>query len=103
MKTEVAIVGAGPAGLLLGHLLRAEGIDVVIVERQSPEYVLSRIRAGVLETVTTEPGAARLAVDPVTHKLFVPNADFAAAPEGGSAQNAPFTPPRNFRILIFGP
>ena len=54
MKTQVAIVGAGPAGLLLGHLLRAEGIDVTIVERQSAEHVLSRIRAGVLETVTTE-------------------------------------------------
>jgi p-hydroxybenzoate 3-monooxygenase len=54
VKTQVAIVGAGPAGLLLGHLLRAEGIDVTIVERQSAEHVLSRIRAGVLETVTTD-------------------------------------------------
>lgn len=52
MRTQVAIVGAGPAGLFLGHLLRAEGLDCVIVERQSPEYVLSRIRAGVLEEVT---------------------------------------------------
>lgn len=54
MKTQVAIVGAGPAGLLLGHLLRAEGIDCVVVERQSPEYVLGRIRAGVLERTTTD-------------------------------------------------
>lgn len=54
MKTQVAIIGAGPAGLLLGHLLRAEGIDCVIVERQSPEYVLGRIRAGVLERTTTD-------------------------------------------------
>ena len=53
MKTQVAIIGAGPAGLLLGHLLRAEGIDCVIIERVSGDYVLSRIRAGVLETVTT--------------------------------------------------
>ncbi|MEO5773742.1 MAG: 4-hydroxybenzoate 3-monooxygenase [Sphingomicrobium sp.] len=53
MKRQVAIVGAGPAGLLLGHLLRADGIDAVIVERRSAEYVLSRIRAGVLEEVTT--------------------------------------------------
>lgn len=53
MKTQVAIIGAGPAGLLLGHLLRAEGIDVVVLERQAADYVLSRIRAGVLETVTT--------------------------------------------------
>lgn len=52
MKTQVAIIGAGPAGLFLGHLLRAEGIDCVVVERQTPDYVLSRIRAGVLEQVT---------------------------------------------------
>jgi p-hydroxybenzoate 3-monooxygenase len=51
--TQVAIVGAGPAGLLLAHLLAAEGVDVVVIERRSPEYVLGRIRAGVLETVTT--------------------------------------------------
>jgi p-hydroxybenzoate 3-monooxygenase len=52
VKTQVAIVGAGPAGLLLGHLLRAEGIDCVVIERQTPDYVLGRIRAGVLEQVT---------------------------------------------------
>lgn len=50
---QVAIIGAGPAGLLLGHLLRQAGIDCVLLERQSPDYVLGRIRAGVLETVTT--------------------------------------------------
>ncbi len=53
MKTQVAIIGAGPAGLLLGHLLRAEGIDCVVVERVAGDYVLGRIRAGVLEQVTT--------------------------------------------------
>jgi p-hydroxybenzoate 3-monooxygenase len=52
MRTQVCIVGAGPAGLLLGHLLRAEGIECVVLERRSPEYVLGRIRAGVLEQVT---------------------------------------------------
>ncbi|WP_284126601.1 4-hydroxybenzoate 3-monooxygenase [Parerythrobacter aestuarii] len=54
MKTKVAIVGAGPAGLLLGHRLRAEGIDVVVVERASADYVLGRIRAGVLEKTTVD-------------------------------------------------
>lgn len=49
MKTQVAIIGAGPSGLLLGQLLMRQGIDNVIVERKSGEYVLSRIRAGVLE------------------------------------------------------
>ncbi|HWK41457.1 MAG TPA: 4-hydroxybenzoate 3-monooxygenase [Croceibacterium sp.] len=52
MKTQVCIIGAGPAGLLLGHLLRAEGIECVVLERQSPDYVLGRIRAGVLEQIT---------------------------------------------------
>jgi p-hydroxybenzoate 3-monooxygenase len=51
---QVAIIGAGPAGLLLGHLLRADGIDCVILERAAPDYVLGRIRAGVLERVTTD-------------------------------------------------
>ncbi|MEK1907303.1 MAG: FAD-dependent monooxygenase, partial [Pseudomonas sp.] len=49
MKTQVAIIGAGPSGLLLGQLLHQAGIDNIIIERQSPDYVLSRIRAGVLE------------------------------------------------------
>ncbi|HSG55960.1 MAG TPA: 4-hydroxybenzoate 3-monooxygenase [Paracoccaceae bacterium] len=52
MKTQVCIIGAGPAGLLLGHLLRAEGVDCVVLEQRDPDYVLSRIRAGVLENIT---------------------------------------------------
>jgi p-hydroxybenzoate 3-monooxygenase len=52
MKTQVCIIGAGPAGLLLGHLLRAKGVDCVVLERRTPEYVLGRIRAGVLERTT---------------------------------------------------
>jgi p-hydroxybenzoate 3-monooxygenase len=52
MRTEVAIVGAGPAGLLLGALLDKAGIDNVIVERSSAAHVLGRIRAGVLEQGT---------------------------------------------------
>ncbi len=54
MKTQVAIIGAGPAGLTLGHLLHQLGIDSVIVETHSREYVESRIRAGVLEQNTVE-------------------------------------------------
>ena len=61
-KIEVAIIGAGPAGLLLGHLLRAEGIDCVVIERQTPDYVLGRIRAGVLEQITVDL-MARLGLD----------------------------------------
>jgi p-hydroxybenzoate 3-monooxygenase len=54
MRTQVAIIGAGPSGLLLGQLLFKAGIDNVIIERQSGEYVLSRIRAGVLEQVCVD-------------------------------------------------
>ncbi|MEN5315547.1 4-hydroxybenzoate 3-monooxygenase [Pseudomonas koreensis] len=49
LKTQVAIIGAGPSGLLLGQLLHNAGIDTLILERQTPDYVLGRIRAGVLE------------------------------------------------------
>ncbi|WP_355606782.1 4-hydroxybenzoate 3-monooxygenase [Xanthomonas cannabis] len=49
MRTQVAIIGAGPSGLLLGQLLLRAGIDTLIVERQAPDHVLGRIRAGVLE------------------------------------------------------
>ncbi|MEO9133234.1 MAG: FAD-dependent monooxygenase, partial [Sphingomonas sp.] len=54
MKTQVVIIGSGPSGLLLGHLLRSAGIKCVVVDRQSRAHVLSRIRAGVLETCTTD-------------------------------------------------
>ncbi|RZT36381.1 4-hydroxybenzoate 3-monooxygenase [Cupriavidus agavae] len=53
-STRVAIVGAGPAGLLLGQLLTVAGIDNVIIEQRSPAYVLGRIRAGILECGTVE-------------------------------------------------
>jgi len=52
MRIPVCIIGAGPAGLLLGHLLQAEGIECMVLERQTPDYVLGRIRAGVLENIT---------------------------------------------------
>jgi p-hydroxybenzoate 3-monooxygenase len=52
MRTQVAIIGSGPAGLLLGALLHKLGIENVILERQSRDYVLGRIRAGVLEQGT---------------------------------------------------
>ena len=53
-RTQVVIMGAGPSGLLLGQLLHKAGIDAVVLERQSGEYVLGRIRAGVLEQVTVD-------------------------------------------------
>jgi p-hydroxybenzoate 3-monooxygenase len=54
LRTKVAIIGAGPAGLLLGQLLHASGIDNVILERHTGQYVLARIRAGLLEEGTVK-------------------------------------------------
>ncbi|MDC4368391.1 4-hydroxybenzoate 3-monooxygenase [Acinetobacter baumannii] len=54
LKTQVAIIGSGPAGLLLGQLLYKAGIDHIIVEQRSAEYVASRIRAGILEQVSVD-------------------------------------------------
>ncbi len=54
MRTQVAIIGAGPAGLLLGQLLQKNGIHNVILERHTGDYVLSRIRAGVIEQVAVD-------------------------------------------------
>jgi len=54
MRTQVAIIGGGPSGLMLGRLLEQAGVDAVIIERKSPDYVLGRIRAGVLEQGTID-------------------------------------------------
>jgi p-hydroxybenzoate 3-monooxygenase len=73
VETQVGIVGAGPAGLLLAHLLHRDGIDAVVLERHSRDHVETRIRAGVLEQGTvdllTELGlGARLAREGLTHR-----------------------------------
>jgi p-hydroxybenzoate 3-monooxygenase len=53
-RTQVGIIGAGPAGLMLGHLLHLRGIDSVILENRSRDYVIERVRAGVLEQGTVD-------------------------------------------------
>lgn len=75
LRVQVAIIGAGPAGLLLGQLLHRAGVDTVIVERRSREHVLARIRAGVLEPGTVAlldaAGASdRLRAEALTHAGF---------------------------------
>lgn len=52
MRTQIAIIGAGPSGLLLGQLLNKAGIANVVIQQRSADYVPGRIRAGVLEQVT---------------------------------------------------
>ena len=54
MRVQVAIIGSGPSGLLLGQLLQLAGIDNIILEQRSREYVLGRIRAGILEEGAVE-------------------------------------------------
>ena len=54
MRTQVVVIGGGPAGLLLSQLLQRQGIETVLLERQSRAYVLARIRAGVIETGAVE-------------------------------------------------
>lgn len=75
MRTQVAIIGAGPAGLLLGQLLHKAGIENVILEQRSGDYVLSRIRAGVLESGTVAlldavGAAGRLHAESLPHDGF---------------------------------
>src|SRR5687768_3631384 len=54
MRTQVAIIGAGPAGMVLAHLLHRAGIEAVVLERRSRDYVEGRVRAGVLEQGTVD-------------------------------------------------
>jgi p-hydroxybenzoate 3-monooxygenase len=75
MRAQVAIIGAGPAGLLLGQLLHRAGIDTLIVENRSQDYVLARVRAGVLESGTVElleraGVGARCRAEGLTHEGF---------------------------------
>ena len=75
MRTNVVIVGAGPSGVLLGQLLFKAGVDAIIVERQTPDYVLGRIRAGVLEQVTLDV-LAQAGVDKRLPKDGLPHTGF---------------------------
>ncbi len=54
MRTQVALIGAGPAGMLLAHMLRQRGIEAVVLERRTRDYVEGRVRAGVLERGTVD-------------------------------------------------
>jgi p-hydroxybenzoate 3-monooxygenase len=54
IRTQVAIIGGGPSGLMLSHLLHLEGIESIVLERRSEDYVIQRVRAGVLEQGTVD-------------------------------------------------
>jgi p-hydroxybenzoate 3-monooxygenase len=100
VRTKVAIIGAGPAGLLLGQLLRTYGIDNIILERQTPEYVLGRIRAGLLEEGTValldEVGAgSRARSEGLLHRGI----ELAF---GGSRHRIDLTGPTGKSVMIYG-
>ena len=88
--TQVAIIGAGPSGLLLGALLAREGIDAVILEQRTPDYVLGRIRAGVLEQTTVEL-LERAGVADRLHREGLPHEGFDLC-FGGGRQSTGQTP-----------
>lgn len=100
MRTQVAIIGAGPAGLLLGHLLRAEGIEVVVVERATPDYVLGRIRAGVLERTATML-MERVGLADRMHREGLPHDGFALA-DGDRLIRIPVTALTGHHVLVYG-
>src|SRR5579875_3612424 len=81
MRTQVAIVGAGPAGLMLSHLLHKAGVDSIVLERRSREYVESRIRAGVLEQVTVDL-LREIGVDQRMDREGLPHDGFSLALDG---------------------
>jgi p-hydroxybenzoate 3-monooxygenase len=100
MRTQVAIVGAGPAGLMLGRLLERHGIDAVIVETRSADYVLSRIRAGVLEQASADLLTAagvgdRLATDGIVH-------DGVRLAFDGNTQRIDFDALTGRHVVIYG-
>jgi len=103
MPTQVAVIGAGPSGLLLGCLLDAVGIENVIAERQSREFVLGRVRAGVLEQATldllTRAGASeRLAREDIPHHGFLASTPARPAQHRGRAYTGIWSVP-NTQIL----
>ena len=100
MKTQVAIIGGGPSALLLGHLLHAERIDCVLFERKSRDYVESRIRAGVLETVTTDL-LHRLGVDAGLNANGLMEEGFNLA-DGDRLLRVPITEMTGKHVVVYG-
>lgn len=100
MRTQVAIIGGGPSGLLLSQLLHRAGIDTVVLERQSRDYVLGRIRAGLLEwgavELLREAGVgARMDREGLPH-------EGAALSARGRSFRVPFTDLTGKRLMIYG-
>lgn len=101
MRTQVVVIGSGPAGLLLGQLLTNAGIDNIVLERRSADYVLSRVRAGVLEEgmvgMIDEAGAgARM------HREGLPHDGFDLAFDGGHHRIDLHDLSGGKRVMVYG-
>jgi len=99
-RTQVCIIGAGPAGLLLGHLLLAEGVECVVLERRTPDYVLGRIRAGVLEEITVSL-MERLGLDARLKAEGLPHEGFNLA-DGERLTRIPITELTGKQVMVYG-
>ena len=100
MKTDVIIIGAGPSGLFLAHLLAQAGIDAVLIERQSRDYVLSRIRAGVLEQNTIDV-MAQLGLDARLKKEGLPH-DFVSLISQDHCIKIPVRELTGKQVVVYG-
>jgi len=100
MKTDVIIIGAGPSGLLLGHLLTQAGVDALIVERQLGEYILSRIRAGVLEQGTIDI-MTQLGLDGRLRKEGLPH-DYVSLTDRGKLIKIPVRELTGKHVVVYG-
>src|SRR6218665_467308 len=101
MRVQVAIIGSGPSGLLLGQLLTNAGIDNVIIDRVGKDHILARVRAGVLEEGTV--GLVdRAGVGERLHREGLPHDGFSLAFDGRDHRIDLFGLTGGKRVLVYG-
>ena len=100
MKTQVVIIGGGPSGLLLGHLLHSRGIDNIVLERKTRDYVLSRIRAGVLERGLLELMREAGVADRMEREGFLHDGTLISF--GNEMFRIPFTELTGHGVMVYG-
>jgi p-hydroxybenzoate 3-monooxygenase len=95
IRTQVGIVGAGPAGLMLGHLLHLAGIDSIIIENRAQDYVIERVRAGVLEQGTVDLLIERGVGARLQREGMLPTASISSFRQTSPHRQAPHRPADN--------
>jgi len=101
MRTQVVIIGSGPSGLLLGQLLHRKGIDTVIIDRVGRDYILGRVRAGVLEQGTVRMLEQAGAADRL-HREGLPHDGFSLAFDGRDHRIDLFDLTGGDRVMVYG-